>query len=78
MNARLPICLLTLAIALPLAVAGCGNSGPLVMPDAAPVDTGVDADADADNQMVDPVDLDEVEAPVADPIPDVDTDDGNG
>lgn len=82
MNARLPICLLALVIALPLAVAGCGNSGPLVMPDAAPADTADDADADAgvDSQTADPVEPDEVEAPVADPIPDedVDADDGNG
>lgn len=82
MNARLPICLLALVIALPLAVAGCGNSGPLVMPDAAPADTADDADAGVDNQAADPVEPDEVEAPVADPIPDtdvdVDADDGNG
>lgn len=90
MNARFPISqsllVLVLVVALPLAVAGCGNSGPLVMPDTvlaktAPADA--EADAGVDNPAVDTVEPDEVEAPVADPVPDVerdvdvDADDGN-
>ena len=34
MNARNPLLLAALVLSLPLAVAGCGNKGPLVMPDA--------------------------------------------
>lgn len=33
MNARNPLLLAALAVSLPLAIAGCGNKGPLVMPD---------------------------------------------
>ena len=34
MNARHPLLLAALVVSLPLAVAGCGNKGPLVMADA--------------------------------------------
>lgn len=69
MNARLPIRLLALVIALPLAVAGCGNTGPLVLPQAAPADIPVDDDATTD---------DTIEELGADPIPEVGgDDDGN-
>lgn len=83
MNARLPICLIALVIALPLAVAGCGNSGPLVLPEAAPADAATPA---VDSPAVDttepaPVDAVEdnpVDALDSDPIPAVDgDDDGN-
>ncbi|HEU4774556.1 MAG TPA: lipoprotein [Lysobacter sp.] len=75
MNTRLPLCLMFLLVALPLALAGCGNSGPLVMPDAAPA-AGTDAEPEVDTDQVVPVDDD---APAQDAIPDdTDTDDGNG
>ncbi|MGQ4582408.1 LPS translocon maturation chaperone LptM [Lysobacter sp. F60174L2] len=35
MNARNPLLLAALVVSLPLAIAGCGNKGPLVMPDEA-------------------------------------------
>ena len=72
MNIRLPLCLMSLLVALPLALAGCGNSGPLVMPDAAPA-----SDID-DGDKVDSTNPSEVETPVADPIPDIDLDDDDG
>ncbi|QOW19358.1 hypothetical protein INQ41_12165 [Lysobacter ciconiae] len=92
MNARLPICLLALVLALPLAVAGCGNSGPLVLPEAVPADAPVDSDdQDVDERDVDERDVDAtepveddattddtIEEPGADPIPEVGgDDDGN-
>jgi predicted small lipoprotein YifL len=66
---------MSVLVALPLALAGCGNSGPLVMPDAVPAaDTDVEPDVDTDQVL--PVDDD---APEQDAIPDaVDADDGNG
>ena len=92
MNARLPICLLALVLALPLAVAGCGNSGPLVLPEAVPADAPVDSDdQDVDEHDVEERDVDATEPveddattddtikePGADPIPEVGgDDDGN-
>ncbi|KIQ96751.1 lipoprotein [Lysobacter sp. A03] len=82
MNARLPICLLALVIVLPLAVAGCGNSGPLVMPDAVPADTPIDSDdqaVDATEPVEDDATTDDtIEELGADPIPEVGgDDDGN-
>ncbi|MGV8940562.1 MAG: LPS translocon maturation chaperone LptM [Lysobacter sp.] len=75
MNTRLLLCLASLLVALPLALAGCGNSGPLVMPDAAPATDG-DTDTDVDTDQLLPTDDD---APEQDAIPDpVDADDGNG
>lgn len=46
MNRRLALASAILAIMLPLALSGCGNKGPLVLPDA-PADTAVPADAPA-------------------------------
>lgn len=77
MNTRLPLCLASLLVALPLMLAGCGNSGPLVMPDAVPA-ADADAESDIDADQLLPVDDD---APEPDAIPDdVDpgADDGNG
>ena len=73
MNTRLLLCLASLLVALPLALAGCGNSGPLVMPDAAPA---TDTDTDVDTDQPPPVDDDALEQ---DAIPDsVNADDRNG
>ncbi len=73
MNARFPICLIALVIALPLAVAGCGNSGSLVMPDAPePVPSEADVGIEAQDTNADEVDTtvdDSIEELGADPIP---------
>ncbi len=82
MNARLSICLIALVITLPLAVAGCGNSGPLVLPEVAPADVDTQAVEfppvdDTEPAAVDAVEDDPVDALDSDPIPEVDgTDDG--
>jgi len=71
MNARLPICLLALVLALPLAVAGCGNSGPLVLPEAVPADALVDSDdQDVDQHDVDEHDVDEQDVDATEPVED--------
>ncbi len=57
MNRRLVLASAAFAIVLPLALSGCGNKGPLVLPDA-PAETAVPAEA--------PV-------PDATPLPDVTT-----
>ncbi|NOT87827.1 MAG: sugar transporter [Lysobacter sp.] len=44
MNRRLALATAAFAIVLPLALSGCGNKGPLVLPDA-PAETAVPAEA---------------------------------
>jgi len=44
MNRRLALASAAFAIVLPLALSGCGNKGPLVLPDA-PAETTVPAEA---------------------------------
>ncbi|MGH8072594.1 MAG: LPS translocon maturation chaperone LptM [Lysobacter sp.] len=77
MNARNPLLLAALVVSLPLAIAGCGNKGPLVMPDEVesvdalemPTDTvPVELDEPA---LADPTESAPTEsAPtVADPVP---------
>src|SRR5690606_40836359 len=72
MNARNPLLLAALVVSLPLVIAGCGNKGPLVMPDEVesvdalemPTDTvpvELDEPAVADPTASDPA--------VADPVP---------
>lgn len=46
MNRRLALASAVFAIVLPLALSGCGNKGPLVLPDP-PADTAVPAEAPA-------------------------------
>ena len=67
MSLRFQNALSALLVALPLALAGCGNSGPLVMPDSIPSD---EAPQDLNDGQSSNVKL-----PVGDPIPDVDVDD---
>ncbi len=45
MNRRTAFVSAALAIALPLVLSACGNKGPLVLPDQAPAETTVPAEA---------------------------------
>lgn len=78
MNSPRLICLVCLLTALPLALAGCGNSGPLVMPDTAPVEDVIpdEADTAVDTDATLPVDAPvDVDTPAVEPAPDFDADD---
>ena len=83
MNARHAL----LLIALPLALAGCGNKGPLVMPgpaeeeapvtpaDTVPVETDVPDTMPAEEPALDPIPIDPATVPAANGGDDAD---GNG
>ena len=81
MNARNPLLLAALVLSLPLAVAGCGNKGPLVMPDAVepveepevpagtvPVEIDEPAVADPTAMPVEDTGIDTIPDPAATPV----------
>ena len=72
MNARNPLLLAALVVSLPLVIAGCGNKGPLVMPDEVePVDALEMPTDTVPVELDEPAVADPTEsAPtVADPVP---------